>query len=54
MEIDLIEVTRYQHLEKRRHENRPIESDKKLLSYIAKSGKKIFTLKVPKQKTLWK
>ena len=43
MEIDLIEMTRYQHLEKKRQENRPIESDMKLLSYIAKSVKKIFS-----------
>ena len=50
MEVDLMKVTRYQHIfKKKRHENRPIESDKTLLlSYIAKSVKKIFTLKVPK------
>ena len=36
-------------IKEKRHENKPIESDKTLLlSYIAKSVKKIFRLKVPK------
>ena len=40
-----MKVTRYRRFKKKRHENRPIESDKTLLlSYIAKSVKKIFTL----------